>query len=401
MRRYAVALALSLCAVPFAAAQRVRDVPPRPPLGAGADTNSAGAYYEFGRQRLRRDPSEAAAAFYWAARLNPEAAEYPYARRVALMLTDPRRLVRYYSYDRLTVLDPEVRAIDSLILRAMAMDPFFHQRLDEALWIEVIKSDYAQAIRNAGGAFEENDLEQFVQDIADRTPGLAARIAYSRGRFPQALDYWGRVARRERQNPWVRVQRGRTFFLAGSFDSSRAELQSALEIARRRDADESSFFYENKAAWEFSLGRVLEQLGHPQAARAAYERALTEDLSYYTAHIRLGVLNIEGGDTAAALREFARAVGAKDDEYLPRATYGFFLANTGRLDSAQAHIRRAIELEPYAAQPRMMLGAVLDAAGDAPGALAAFEQYLARASRNDPDLNPVQMRVTQLRAARR
>ena len=63
-----------------------QEPPPRPELAAGADTNSANAYYEFGLERLERRPKRAADAFYWACRLEPTWAEPWYAQWVARLL---------------------------------------------------------------------------------------------------------------------------------------------------------------------------------------------------------------------------------------------------------------------------------------------------------------------------
>ncbi|MFL5540828.1 MAG: hypothetical protein ACJ8J0_17685, partial [Longimicrobiaceae bacterium] len=59
----AMALAAAAACTATAHAQRVHEVPARPALWAGADTNSAGAYYLLGVQRLERDARGAAAAF--------------------------------------------------------------------------------------------------------------------------------------------------------------------------------------------------------------------------------------------------------------------------------------------------------------------------------------------------
>jgi tetratricopeptide (TPR) repeat protein len=401
MYRAILAFTLTLTPLLAASAQRVRDVPARPALATNADTNDHLAYWEFGRRRIRQSPSDAAAAFYWAARLNPEAPEYHYARRAALMLTDPRRLVRYFSLDLPTLIDPEVLAMDSLLQRARMIDPFYHERLEEELWIEVIKADYADAIRRAGGWFEDAELEQFVRTLANRNPRIAARISYSRGLLPQAAAYLQQAARANRRNALIRAERAKYFYLMGSFDSARAEMQEALVIARRRDADSTRFFYESKAAWEYGLGRIHEQLGNVAAAREAYERTLTEDLSYYPAHVRLGLVHIERGDTAAALQEFGRAVAVKGNEYIPHATIAYFLANTGRLDSAAVHLRRAIEIEPFASQTWLMLASVLQVRGDAAGALEHYRGFIARAPRNDPDLMTARTRAESLSAGRR
>ena len=76
--RHAVTMLAFVLALPVAgAAQQAGDVPARPALPAMSDTNSATVYHQFGVRRLRQDPREAAAAFFWASRLNPEAAQHP------------------------------------------------------------------------------------------------------------------------------------------------------------------------------------------------------------------------------------------------------------------------------------------------------------------------------------
>jgi hypothetical protein len=82
------------------------------------------------REPHRGPPAEAAAAFYWAARLQPGWADPLYGRRVALLMTDPDRLVRYMEDNRGTIRSPEIQAIDSLQLRALSLDPFLVQTFD-------------------------------------------------------------------------------------------------------------------------------------------------------------------------------------------------------------------------------------------------------------------------------
>src|SRR5690348_18430900 len=85
--------------------------PDRPRLETSADTNDAYAYYNLGLAKLDRDPDKAADAFYWAARLNPGWAEAYYARRVALLLKDPRRPLRYRDGDKGTVRPKQLQQI--------------------------------------------------------------------------------------------------------------------------------------------------------------------------------------------------------------------------------------------------------------------------------------------------
>src|SRR5713101_1954999 len=74
--------------------------PKRPDLGVGADTNFAPAYYGYGLSVVQRDPQKAAEAFYWAARLDPTWAQPLYARRIALLMAEPRFLVGYMNGTR-------------------------------------------------------------------------------------------------------------------------------------------------------------------------------------------------------------------------------------------------------------------------------------------------------------
>ena len=53
----------SLAIGTLAAAQKPKDEPRRPKMPAGVDTNSAQVYYDYGLEKLQRDPEEAANSF--------------------------------------------------------------------------------------------------------------------------------------------------------------------------------------------------------------------------------------------------------------------------------------------------------------------------------------------------
>lgn len=102
MRIRALAVLGILVAAPALAAGQQKE-PKRPKLDAQADTNDSHAYYRWAIDRLREDPGKAADALYWATRLEPTWADAFYARRVALLLSDPSRLSRYWAGDRRTI----------------------------------------------------------------------------------------------------------------------------------------------------------------------------------------------------------------------------------------------------------------------------------------------------------
>ena len=69
-------------------AQHLGPQPPRP-KNAVADTNDARAYFDYGVEVFETEPNAAASAFYWAARIDPGMADALYARRAAVLMSDP------------------------------------------------------------------------------------------------------------------------------------------------------------------------------------------------------------------------------------------------------------------------------------------------------------------------
>jgi len=392
----ATIIAAAVLSAPVAAQNR--NAPRRPPLPNGADTNSVTAYSQYGVSQLHLDTRKAVAAFYWATRLDPSAAEQVYAYRSALLL-DNRHLLRgLLTDDRGVQRLPEMRRIDSLMQRALMLNPFFHTWLDDVIITEYITTGTRQELRQQGSQNSDAEVDYAVNTwLRDNESGWRPFIDYARGQFNEALALWAEQAHSRPRDAMPHARRARAMYLSGRLDSARAELTSALRLARASDAEVIRFSYESKAAWEFALGRIYEQQGQADSARAAYERALVEDLGYYPAHVQLGQLRLEARDTAAALRELRRAVEVKEDEYIPQLNYGVVLGQAGQMDSAEAHLARAAALEPWAAAPWLMLGAVQDARGDRAGAIRSFEGYLARAARNDMRRTAIQQRLADLR----
>jgi tetratricopeptide (TPR) repeat protein len=198
---------------------RVHDVPRRPVLWAAADTNSANTYYLHGVNRIADRPAEAAAAFYWAARLQPGWADPLYGRRVALLMTDPDRLVRYMEDNRGTIRSPEIQAIDSLQLRALSLDPFLVQTFDRPLLRVYMTRAVLQDMRREGGEPNSALAAHMVETwLRSSDPAMRARVAYSEGRFPQALSEYERALARanSRNKPYMHTAVGRIHFFTGN-----------------------------------------------------------------------------------------------------------------------------------------------------------------------------------------
>jgi tetratricopeptide (TPR) repeat protein len=395
--------AVVLLAVPLSL--RSQNVPKRPPLDAGADTNSAVAYYSRGVRWINLEPKRAADAFYWAAQLDPTWAQPLYARRIALLMaSNDLFVIGYIEGVRGFTHSKQGARIDSLELHARMLNPFLNRQLDEELVMRYVRAVYNEAQRTRRGrvdATETSESEFFArQYLRSEAPyALRALIAASEQRFPAALDLYRQALDQDREAAEeIHMARAQIFYLMGLADSARAELQQAINRLRDKDATRFVHLYSSKGVLEHSIGMTCEAQGRVDQAREAYGRALQEDLSYYPAHVRLGLMALVAGDTTAALNEMDLAVQIKEDEPWVQLTYGSVLADAGRLEDAGRHLRRAEQLAPFYAATRYALGRVAEDGGKPAEAIEHYREFLARAPALDSRLAEVRQRITRLGA---
>ncbi|HYH80069.1 MAG TPA: hypothetical protein VEX86_09730 [Longimicrobium sp.] len=400
--RFAAAAALlALAAAPSAGAQRpnVHDVPPRPTLFAGADTNSANAYYLHGVQRLEREPIIAAAAFYWAERLNPGWSEALYGRHVALLLSDPLRLTDYMAGRGFELRKPDVLALDSLVLRATQRDPFLHSPLEKTLWMTYFRTTF-NAYARQSGVSTAGVAEAWLQDaIFAAGPGFRAWLDYVSGRYAPAAEGYQRALNSGRPTTELRLQLGRSQYLAGEHAKAAATLADAIARYQANDRRDIVHLYQSKAVLEFTRAAALEQMGDTAGANQALARTLEEDLSFWAAHRRLAQKAAEKGDEATALAEMALTVELAPGEADLRYEHAALLMLAGQVDPAVAELRKAIELDPYYATPHYLLALLNDQSQVVPVALDHYRRFLALAARDDVRRANAEARVAALSAA--
>ena len=385
---FALASVVFLVAAPLSAQRGGKPVP-RPKLRDVSDTNDAQAYYDAGLQQFNRDPDYAADAFYWAMRINPGWAEPLYARRAAL-LAQKRTLLNAYMADNYRSKGQELRSLDSLYAHALMLNPFLYRRLDRELFINWLTDGDRQA--QAEYAYEINTA------IMRAPPATQAWFAYSNGNFERALDLYGRAIEQSREPASLHIARARILGMRNEVESAVAEFQAALGEMREQDEKKLVVLYNSKAMAEYSIATLLEGAGNAQKARDAYGRALQEDLSYYTAHKRLGLLALTEGDTTAALSELALASDlATDDAYIHYLN-GWVLGKAKHTTEAVAELTKAATLEPYYALPNLVLGATYETLEKAPEAIAAYQRFLTLASARDPQRQFASERVEDLKA---
>jgi tetratricopeptide (TPR) repeat protein len=372
-----------LLAVSAANAQRLGPDAKRPRLAADADPNDAAAYIALGTRQIESSPNDAAAAFYWAARLDPSSADAMYGRAISLVMRKPVLVKLYFEGGRRARDNKELKAIDSMRMRADRLDPFLYRRFDRAFLLAY----YRNIIRSDAGGASQADIDNYITDNLEALgSSTRAWLYYSQGRLPQALLEYDDAIRASKQPGYLRFDKARVYVMQGLVKPALDELTLALEALRTQDDDkkEKVVFYDSKAIAEHGIGILHLRLGQPDSARAAFGRAMTEDLSYFAAHVELGQLALSEGDSATATAELGLAAEVATDEPWVQYLYGSTLVATGNHADGIAPLRKAIELEPFYAAPHYALATALQRSGDAAGAKASYAEFLRLASRSDP-----------------
>lgn len=384
MRRLFLAAALLAAVGGPLAAQRLGPPADRPRLRDVTDTNDAHAYYDLGLATVEHDPELAAAAFYWAARIDPGWGEPLYARRVALLMNDRGLLNQTFDSRRRRQGSPELRRLDSLQFRALMLSPFLYRRLDRTMFGAYIREVVRQNSRMSGGEEPtrtdlDYEVDQYIRHGGFEMQGW---LSYNNGNFAAALRQYELAAGSSNDRSALRLERARIFGMLGRADSAVSQMRVALDEMRKRDDKDLVVFYDSKAVAEFSIAVLLEGSGDTDGAREAYGRALQEDLSYYPAHMRLGLLALGKADTATALSELALATQIAGDEPFVRYTHGFVLVAAHHYPEALDELRKAVALEPYFALPYLRLGQTYEMMGKGPEAATFYQGFLDHASQN-------------------
>lgn len=381
--RVVMLLAAACLAAPSASAQgRLGTVEKRPKLAAGADTNDASPYFALGARSLADRPDEAAAAFYWAARLDPSSAEALGGRRAALLMRKVPVLKLYMEGSRRARTSKELIAIDTMQLRALRLDPLYYRKYDwtmlMAYYRAVYRIDYPTAsVQNIDFAIRS--------DFDKASPYTRGWVAYSEGKMEDALEFYDLAMQRAKNTGYIRIERARALTMQGLFPRAIEELRLASVDLKKLEADkeENVVFYNSSALVEHSVGVLYARIGQVDSAKAALGRAITEDLSYFAAHLELGRIALAEKDTATAISELGLAAELAVDEPWVHYLHGSTLLSAGQHADAVVALKKAIDLEPLHAESHFALAQALEKNGDRPGALAAYTHYLVISPRRD------------------
>lgn len=394
-------LALVAAAVPALDAQRLGPAEKkRPKLASSADTNDASAYLQHGTRVLEFSPDEAASAFYWAARLDPSSADALYGRSVALAMRKASTLSTYLyprSYKARTT--KEMLVMDSLRYRALRLDPLFYPK-----FYTIAERAF---LRNENREYAAMDPQSFEQDVnlylSRRASYVRGRVMFANGRLDQALLEYDDAVNRWKDIPTFKMERARVFATQGQVGHALRDFGEAVAQikAREEKPDVNVIFYDNQAIAEYSVATLHARAGNLDSARAAYGRSAAEDLSFFPAHVGLGLLALNAKDTSTAVSELAIAADLATDEPYVHHLYGSVLLVAGQHAEAVGPLKKAIDLEPLYAAPHLALAQALERSQDVEGAKASYAKFLSLAARRDPARNVATQRLTALGGAPR
>lgn len=162
----------------------------------------------------------------------------------------------------------------------------------------------------------------------------------------------------------ILFQRAEQAYLAGEPSAARADVEQVLKLT----GDHPAVFH--------LLALIDKQLGKPEAARLAFERAL--DLAPYNVEIAVNAGNFYLGidDHVEALRAFTLALAGQPDHAGALRGRGACYAELGQFERARADYQRAADIAPRDPKPWNALGALARRQGDLEAAANAFDRAL-------------------------
>ncbi|MCX6896337.1 MAG: tetratricopeptide repeat protein [Verrucomicrobia bacterium] len=119
------------------------------------------------------------------------------------------------------------------------------------------------------------------------------------------------------------------------------------------------------------------QVGYWKNSASLWRRSLACTPENSLAENNLGVTLAGQGESAEAIRHYARALQIKPDYAEAHNNWGITLHHLGRLPEAVQHYERAIQLKPDYAEAHCQLGNVLADQGKSPDAIQHYERAIA------------------------
>lgn len=183
-----------------------------------------------------------------------------------------------------------------------------------------------------------------------------------------------------------------------AYDKGAAAMSEQKWANAQKDFEKAVAIYpEYSQAWS-DLGEVLREQSQPGEARAAFEHAIQVDPKYVKAYVQLTRMLVTDKKYQEALEITAKAFQYNPLEF-PAIYFYDAVANFNlhQYDAALKSAERAAQLDVDHEIPRAenLVGTILAAKGDYPGAIEHLKKYLALAPKA-PDAAQVQQEIDQL-----
>jgi Tfp pilus assembly protein PilF len=329
--------------------------PKRPKLEAGADTNDARAYIDWGN--ARDTPwKKSFDAYYWALRLEPnEPIRYLQLFNAVYWAQSPEWRREFAMGAEFATKSKEARLLDSLVRIVNYREPFAHFSGSNC----VVSRDWLDYVE--GDAY------------------LTAEHYYEQSCWTQAAQSYQKVIAKYPKHLRSRLNLVRSLHYTGQHGLALGQLDTAIAQVRDQDAKRTSRFYVSKEQLETMRGDIYVQLQDFFNAKKAYGKALEENLSYWPAHVRLARLASIQEEHPEALQEYDQAVQLAAEDATVHYDYGLGLLRADKSADAEREFRKVIELEPHFALGYFNLGLALDRQGRKDEAVESYRRYLARA----------------------
>ena len=226
-----------------------------------------------------------------------------------------------------------------------------------------LRPDYAEAkvnlanvLRELGDIAAAASLYEAAAAAAPHLPEAQSALAASlfvQGRDQEALEQYRRVLAIDPARPGLQFVKGVLAQLGGGSDEAIEAYTRAVE-QRPDHAD----------AW-VNLGLALADAGHAADSLDAYRKALEVGPDHVEAHINFGLGLASFGAIQSAVALLRRAAELKPNwgDTVVLSNLGAMLVLDGRLNEAEAVLRRALEQEPESIRVLTNLGAALRVPG--------------------------------------
>lgn len=231
-----------------------------------------------------------------------------------------------------------------------------------------------------------------LPSVAGRAMAAGALIVYASMAFLQ-ISYWhdsyilfSHALAVTQRNGVAEGNLGAALVEMGRPDLAMPHFEAAVE------------FVPQLATARYNLGVLEQQQRHLDLARQEYQLALkysTDTTEIAQAHSNLGFLLMELNDLQGASQEFTSALQVNPIKQNSLLGRGMIEYRQGNLDAAVSDLSRASQIGPLP-QADFWLGRSLEASGQAPAAIRAYEAAL----QLSPGMVEAEQRLDALRAGR-